>query len=123
MFIELKAHCYSLYQQDAAFRLECDQCTGWVLNGHTIKDLHKSNHNIAVHYILNEMPLFMDTPSILGVESSLFVYHQTPEFINFLYTNSISSELIASNQGFIELSVQKQGAITDGVLFHDEFRQ
>lgn len=121
-YIELKEQCYDLYHQNATFQNECDQCTGWVLTGHTIKDFHQSNQNTAVHYILNEMPLFIDTPSIVGVESSLFVYHQTPELINFLYTNSIRSALIASNQGFIELCVHKQYAITDGALFYDEFR-
>ncbi|USQ15401.1 tRNA-dependent cyclodipeptide synthase (plasmid) [Legionella lytica] len=121
-YLELKEHCYTLYHTHSAFRDECDQCTGWVLNGQSIKDLHQANENIAVHYILDEMPLFMDTPSILGVNSSLFTYHQTPEFINYLYTDSMGSELIASNQGFIELSVHKQNARTEGVLFNDEFK-
>lgn len=121
-YLELKEHCYTLYHTHQAFRDECDQCTGWVLNGQSIKDLHQANENIAVHYILDEMPLFMDTPSIIGVNSSLFTYHQTPEFINYLYTDSMGSELIASNQGFIELSVHKQPMLTDGVLFNDEFK-
>ncbi len=119
-YLELKKKCYALYNENPEFQKECDQCTGWVLNGHAVKDLDLANENIAVQYILNEMPLFMDTPSILNTPSSLFSYHQTPQFINYLYTDHRKNEFVALNQGYIELSVHTRHTIPDGVLFGNE---
>ncbi|HIF0302627.1 TPA: tRNA-dependent cyclodipeptide synthase [Legionella pneumophila] len=119
-YIELKKKCYALYNENPEFQKECDQCTGWVLNGHAVKDLHLANENIAVQYILNEMPLFMDTPSILNTASSLFSYHQTPQFINYLYNDHRKNKFVALNQGYIELSVHTRHAILDGVVFGNE---
>lgn len=121
-YLELKKKCYALYNENPEFQKECDQCTGWVLNGHAVKDLDLANENIAVQYILNEMPLFMDTPSILNTASSLFSYHQTPQFINYLYTDHRKNEFVALNQGFIELSIHTHHTIPDGVLFGNELR-
>lgn len=121
-YIELREKCYTLYDENPEFQSECDQCTGWVLNGHSIKDPHLSNTNIAVQYILNEMPLFMNTPSILNVTSSLFSYHQTPQFINYLYNDHREKELIALNQGFIQLSVHTNHDILSGVQLENELK-
>lgn len=118
-YLELKKACYALYNKNPEFQKECDQCTGWVLNGHAVKDSHRANNNIAVQYILNEMPLFMDTPSILNTPSSLFSYHQTPQFINYLYTDHRKNEFVALNQGYIELFVHTH-TIPDGVVFGNE---
>ena len=117
----LKERCYKLYSENIEFQNECDKSTGWVLNGQTIKDINRaSNQNIAVRYILDEMPLFMNTPSILNIPSSLFSYHQIPEFINYLYTNHNDNNFIAPNQGFIELSVMYNVVVSKGVLTEDE---
>jgi cyclo(L-tyrosyl-L-tyrosyl) synthase len=122
IYQDLKNRCYTLYEEDLEFQRECDQSTGWVLNNHPIKDHLLANTNIAVQYILKEMPLFMNTPLILNKESSLFSYHQTPQFINFLYTNHMESRFIALNQGFIELSVNLSHDILKGVLLEDELK-
>ena len=116
----LKDNCYRLYNKNPNFKKECDQCTEWVLNGHTTNALHSVNRNIAVQYILDEMPLFMDTPSILNTTSSLFSYHQTPQFMNYLYTNHIQNKFIALNQGFIELSVHTNKIVLSEELARDE---
>lgn len=121
-YIELKEKCYTLYDENPEFQNECDQCTGWVLNGHTIKDRHLANTNMAVQYILNEMPLFMNSPLILNKTSSLFSYHQTPQFINYLYNDHMENEFIALNQGFIELSVHTSREILKGEQLEDELR-
>ena len=39
--------CYALYNENPEFQKECDQCTGWVLNGHAVKDFDLANENIA----------------------------------------------------------------------------
>lgn len=120
---QLKKMCYDLYKNNSTFQNECDQCTGWVLNGHPVKELNQDRVNMAVYYILDEMPLFMNTPSILNKSSSLFSYHQTPKILNYLYTNHIQNEFIALNQGYIELSVKnKINVVSNGVLIEDEQR-
>lgn len=119
-YTRLKEKCYFLYTTNPNFKNECDKCTEWVLNGHTNNSLNTAKANIAVRYILDEMPLFMDTPSILNTTSSLFSYHQTPQFMNYLYTNQIENEFIALNQGFMELSVQKSAVVLNGEWVEDE---
>lgn len=119
----IKNVCYSLYEENAIFRNECDKCTGWVLNNQAVKDKRLANKNMAVKYILDEMPLFMNTPAILNTVSSLFTYHQTPEIINYLYNDKMQDKFIALNQGYIELSVTNtEDFISNGVLIEDEFR-
>ncbi|WP_406465807.1 tRNA-dependent cyclodipeptide synthase [Streptomyces sp. NBC_01622] len=55
--------------------------------------------DLAVRYFLAELPLFLDTPSVVGTASSLFCYHQPPEALRRLY----GRELVlrpAAGQGF-----------------------
>ena len=119
-YMELKKTCYALYNDHSEFQKECDQCTGLVLNGHAVKDSHIANSKIAVQYILNEMPLFMNTPAILNIPSSLFSYHQTPPFINYLYTDHSKNKFVALNQGYIELSIDTSHRKFNEVLFDNE---
>ncbi len=118
----LKEKCYSLYKDNLEFRNECDQCTGWVLNGHPAKELKEEHLNIAVRYILDEMPLFLNTPSILNKSSSIFSYHQTPQLLNYLYTNHMENEYVALNQGYLELSIRNPVEISNGVLMEEGHR-
>ncbi len=53
----------------------------------------------AVGYSIAELPLFLDSPSIFGVSSSVFIYHRSFEIIKFLVNNS-SILKVASDQGF-----------------------
>jgi cyclo(L-tyrosyl-L-tyrosyl) synthase len=111
----LKERCYKLYRENIEFQNECNKSTGWVLSGQISKDLNKGNQNIAVRYLLDEMPLFINTPLILKVPSSLFSYHQIPEFINYLYTDHCNNNFIDLNQGFMRLSVTYKETISTGI--------
>lgn len=122
-YTNLKESCRDLYSKNLNFRKEADLSTGWVLNGQSIKDETIANQNIAVEYILAEIPLFIDTPSILNTSSSLFLYHQTPQIIKYLYTNHMQNEFVASNQGFMEVCFNDDLVHANGVLTTDGFNQ
>jgi cyclo(L-tyrosyl-L-tyrosyl) synthase len=53
----------------------------------------------AVRYLLAEMPLLMDSPSIFGVESSTAVYHQRVDYIDVLYQDRRATR-VSESQGF-----------------------
>ncbi|MFH8792744.1 tRNA-dependent cyclodipeptide synthase [Streptomyces sp. NPDC017941] len=57
---------------------------------------------LALEYLIDELPFFMDTPSILGVPSSLVSYHAPVGFADLLYTGAGPLHA-AANQGFILL--------------------
>ena len=55
----------------------------------------------GVNYFLAELPLLLDTPSVLGVPSSCFVYSDVMAVADFIYRQQ---QLNAPNQGFVALS-------------------
>ncbi|MEU9609311.1 tRNA-dependent cyclodipeptide synthase [Streptomyces sp. NPDC048057] len=57
---------------------------------------------LALEYLIDELPFFMNTPSILGVPSSLVSYHAPVGFADLLYTEAGPLHA-AANQGFILL--------------------
>lgn len=119
-YLHIKEKCNELYLTNIQFKDQCDLSTGWVINGQKIKDETRANKNIAVEYILAEMPLFIDTPAILNTPSSLFVYHQTPQIINYLHANHIKNKFISENQGFIELAFEENEANKKNGVFIDD---
>lgn len=52
-----------------------------------------------MRYFLAELPLFLDTPSIVGTETSVFCYHQPPEVLRRLYAGGLGRRPSAG-QGF-----------------------
>lgn len=57
---------------------------------------------LALEYLIDELPFFIDTPSILGVPSSLACYHAPVGFADLLYTEDGPLHA-AANQGFVLL--------------------
>jgi cyclo(L-tyrosyl-L-tyrosyl) synthase len=53
----------------------------------------------AVRYFLAELPLFIDTPAIVGAGTSVFCYHQPPAVLRRLYGVELSRRP-AAGQGF-----------------------
>jgi cyclo(L-tyrosyl-L-tyrosyl) synthase len=58
---------------------------------------------LAVRYFLAEMPLFLDTPRIANVTSSVFCYHQVPHFLDELFHRRLTLRP-ADGQGYVRLS-------------------
>lgn len=100
--------CFNLFENDLDFRKDCLEATEWTLNSYQVTLKRSPEKQIAVHYLLEEMLLFLDTPSILNVNSSLFCYHQTPLFIKKLYTSYRKSTILSLQQGFIEIQFENQ---------------
>ncbi len=104
-YIKIRDYCYTLYDNNVIFRNKCLQCTEWILQGYSQQLNHNntSDSKLAVNYLLKEMPLFLNTPIILDVPSSIFVYHQTPNLLLDLFSNKLElgSDL---NQGFMQLN-------------------
>jgi cyclo(L-tyrosyl-L-tyrosyl) synthase len=59
------------------------------------------NPLIAVPYLLYELPFFLNTPYILGVDSSVTIYHSTPNLVTQLY----GMGLMGNNTGFVQVTV------------------
>jgi len=67
------------------------------------KGMETIDEFIAVNYFLEELPLLIDTPGILSIPSSLFIYHDIPEAINELYNEKVF-DLIGDNQGYLRVN-------------------
>ncbi|KIZ15025.1 hypothetical protein SNA_29230 [Streptomyces natalensis ATCC 27448] len=73
---------------DPGFRDVCDQLvvqflTSKVLDGQQPTDRQRQ---VCLDYICAEAPLFIDTPAIMGVPSSLNCYHQALPMADLLYS-------------------------------------
>jgi len=98
----LLANVEDRFDNDAVFHQQCLECTRWVLKNQieTTDDIDDAMLMLAVRYLLEEMPLFMDSAGIVGVTSSVFCYHNCPAVLNGLYKDR-SNGIIKQNQGFL----------------------
>lgn len=82
---------FQLFDSNEEFRSICLESTKWVLQnkmeGHLINDACLLK---AVKYFLSEIPLFAATNKILGIETSLFCYHQSIQFHEKLYSYQLA---------------------------------
>ncbi|MER8043162.1 tRNA-dependent cyclodipeptide synthase [Streptomyces sp. NPDC094032] len=85
---------------DPVVRRTCDALAGIFMAGKLApgQEVSERQREVCREYICAEVPLFLDTPAILGVPSSLNVYHQALPLADLLYARG--SGLRASrNQG------------------------
>ena len=116
-YMNLRNNCYELYHSDLDFQFECNQCTSWVLSGYNVNLNELKDKYIAIRYLLDEIPLFVNSPAILNINTSMFIYHQTPAFINYLYNHS-ACDIVSKNQGFIHVSSNTDPE----VITNDQFK-
>lgn len=78
-YIKIYKHYAHIFETNASFRNDCLGATKEMLSG---KMEHVSNDaaNLAVKYLLAELPLWLDSPSVLGIESSAIVYKELSFF-------------------------------------------
>lgn len=100
-FVQLHEQGMTRYSEDAGFRDACREATTWVLDGKLPEGRRPDEEQIesAVRYFLAELPLFIDTPAVVGAEASVFCYHQPPEVLRRLYAGELSWRP-APGQGF-----------------------
>lgn len=92
------------FENDAVFRADCLEASKWVLSTRA-KDKNQLTEGAlqtAVKYFLYEIPIFIDSANIVNQESSLFCYHQAPNFLKKMYECGFDLKP-ESNQGFAEL--------------------
>lgn len=96
----LHAETVAAVAGDPVVRRTCDALAGIFLAGKLSpgQEITERQREVCREYICAEVPLFLDTPAILGVPSSLNVYHQALPLADLLYARG--SGLRASrNQG------------------------
>ncbi|MFI8499638.1 tRNA-dependent cyclodipeptide synthase [Streptomyces sp. NPDC085524] len=100
-FAQLHDRCRELYEVDEAFGDACREAAVWVLSGKLPEGSRPSEQQVecAVRYFLAELPLFVDTPAIVGAGASVFCYHQPPDVLRRLYGRRLSLSP-APGQGF-----------------------
>ncbi|MFB7574166.1 MULTISPECIES: tRNA-dependent cyclodipeptide synthase [unclassified Streptomyces] len=52
--------------------------------------LHAEEVECAVRCFLAELPLFVDTPAVVGTGASVFCYHRPPEVLRRLYRQELA---------------------------------
>lgn len=94
----------AMFEDDPGFRAECLSAAGWALERRLPPGTTPSSEQlrIAVRYFLAELPLFTDTPVIVGRPASVFCYHQAIPFLEKLYRRELAWRP-AAGQGFAVL--------------------
>ena len=93
-------HLSALLETDAEFRATCDALVDSFLSAKVLdgRAATARQREVCLEYICAEAPLFLDSPAILDVPSSLNCYHQLLPMAELLYSRG--SGLRASrNQG------------------------
>lgn len=100
-FARLHEHGLRRYAEETGFRDACREASGWVLAGNLPAGQRPGAERVerAVRYFLAELPLFLDTPAIVGAEASVFCYHQPPDVLRRLYAGELGWRP-ATGQGF-----------------------
>lgn len=95
-------NCLIKFETCAEFKNGCLSTSSWILeNSQKSAGVGEKELEIAVQYFLREFPLFLDTPTILNVKSSLFIYHKIPKYLEFLYLNE---QMISPKQGYLKIN-------------------
>ena len=107
-YAELHAQVQHRFATDPSFAVACLDASNWVLERHLPAGQAPSPDQLrcAVRYFLAELPLFLDTPRIAAVDSSLFCYHQAPDVLLALYQQRLALHP-APTQGFLRLSPER----------------
>ena len=90
---------------DASFHEACVETSRWVLNGQADDPdtVTREMLESAVRYLKAELPLFMNSPAIVGASSSVFAYHQCPPFLEELFQTR-RGEIVNQRQGFVKVT-------------------
>lgn len=104
IFNEIHNEINEAFEWDSDFRKACIEASRWVLeNKMDPTQITEAQLEIAVKYFLAECPLFVNTAAIVGAESSVFCYHQSPPFLVDLYESKLSVKP-AMNQSYALIS-------------------
>ena len=103
VYHELYDSCLKKYVNETDFKQRCFSASELVLKNYTI-NIIPSMLDMSSKYLLGELPFYINTPKILGIDSSLLVYHENIEFFVDLYKNR-DKNLVDNNQGHLILKL------------------
>ncbi|MBK9294509.1 MAG: tRNA-dependent cyclodipeptide synthase [Oligoflexia bacterium] len=109
-YLEIK----NKFEEDTGFKKACLEAAEWVLEG-KLKNgpANEQQTFLAVKYLLAEIPIFLYSPEILNVRSSIFCYHQYVPFVKNLMDGHFSCQKDL-NQGFVIVKSQSEVNFTAG---------
>ena len=100
--------CLKKYDTSLAFHKDCLTTSKEILDPYiehiTCNKCKKTDTEKTIQYLLRELPLLLNTPKILKVPSSLFVYHRKIDFFEVMY-NERKNKLLADNQGALTVCI------------------
>lgn len=108
-YATLRAEVHEQFATDAVFRDACLHASRWVLQARADEEPTSEHLHSAVRYFLAELPLFLDTPGLVGTDSSVFCYHQPPAFLHALYRRELPCRP-HPGQGFATVTVETESA-------------
>lgn len=108
-YTALLAEAHEQFATDAVFRDACLGASRWVLQARTDEEPTSEQLHSAVRYFLAELPLFLDTPGLVGTDSSVFCYHQPPTFLHALYQRELPCRP-HHGQGFATVTAEAESS-------------
>jgi cyclo(L-tyrosyl-L-tyrosyl) synthase len=108
---DLLRDAHDRFATDEKFAAHCLDATRWVLDRRLPGDQAPTGEQLrcAVRYFLAELPMFIDTPAIAEVDSSVFAYHQRVTFLERLYARELTWQP-HPGQGFVVLDADDEAA-------------
>jgi cyclo(L-tyrosyl-L-tyrosyl) synthase len=103
---DLHARVNEVWEGDDAFQTACLNASDWVLSGRCVGGRTTPDLLCAVRYFLAELPLFLNTPSIVDTDSSVFCYHMDVPFLRRLFDGELACRPDV-RQGFIILDADR----------------
>lgn len=100
-YCEIYEKCINKFDTDQIFRDVCLSASRNLLSKNN-ENVTEDMLNIAVKYILLELPIYLDSPKILNVPSSFMVYHKVSDVEKYIYRKNSMSAL---NQSYIVASI------------------
>ncbi|MGN6670429.1 MAG: tRNA-dependent cyclodipeptide synthase, partial [Candidatus Nucleicultricaceae bacterium] len=78
-YIELYEQCKNLFQSNLSFREDCLKASMQILLDKT-DYITRELLDVSVQYLLEELPVWINTPYILGIPFSVFVYKDLSDY-------------------------------------------
>ncbi|MFI6009766.1 tRNA-dependent cyclodipeptide synthase [Streptomyces sp. NPDC051243] len=108
---EIHDHLHARLATDDEFRTTCEKLVDSFLAGKAGR-VTEAQREVCLAYVCAEAPLFLDTPAILGVPSSLNCYHQLLPMAELLYSRGAGLRA-SRNQGHA-IVTPAEGTDTEG---------
>ncbi len=103
-YLSCYQQCLNQFENNDSFRMGCVSTSEWILSAYLQTDnISESAKYEAVKYFLAELPLFINTPEILQLNASSFIYHSIPTFLKQLF---MKNKYIAPNQYFVIAKIE-----------------